>query len=53
MEEEINFGDDITVAGTVIGISDNLIEIELKSGWHITIRKDDIKTLRPHGNGGK
>lgn len=54
MEKEINIGDDVTVAGIVNDIvSDDLIEIELKSGWSIIIRKDDIKTLRPHGNGGK
>ncbi len=54
MEIAVNIGDDVTVAGTVSDIiSGDLIEIELASGWHISIRKDDIKTLRPHGNGGK
>lgn len=45
---DIKINDDVTIAGKVVRVSKNYVEIKLKHGDPFWVDMDDIKTIRPN-----
>lgn len=53
MTSEINPGDDITISGVVVDTENGNILVMLPNGAEMWIDVENVKTIRPHGKGGK